>query len=169
MRSLITRERQRFIHYARSLLRETAEMEAEDVVQDVLLRMLERTESTATVENMTAYIYRSLRNHVIDYRRTQKTTLSLDNESSASGERFIDLLQEHRPNALELLQTEQGQQELFEALESLSEMEKQIIIAHELEGTPFKELTTAWEVPINTLLSHKSRAMKKLKNYFSDR
>ena len=45
-------------------------------------------------------------------------------------------------------------------------MEKEVIIAHELEGVPFKELSATWNVPLNTLLSHKSRAMKKLKKRF---
>ena len=169
LRSFIKSERQRFINYVRSLLRETAEMDAEDVVQDVLLRMLERPDSTATLENMTAYVYRSLRNRVIDFRRTRKPNLSLDNESDKNGARLIDLLQSQQPNALEILQTQQGKQELFEALDCLSEREKQVVIAHELEGVPFRELSGAWGIPQNTLLSHKSRAMKKLKIYFSDR
>lgn len=168
MLSFVKSERQRFVHYVRSLLRETADMDAEDVVQDVLLRMLERADTSDTLENMAAYIYRSLRNRVIDYRRTQRPKLSLDYGSSENGERLIDLLQDQKPNTLELLQTQQGKQELFEALECLSGMEKQVIIAHELEGVPFRELAIAWEVPQNTLISHKSRAMKKLKNYFSD-
>jgi RNA polymerase sigma factor (sigma-70 family) len=150
-------------------MKETAEMDAEDVVQDVLLKILERGSSTLTIENMTAYIYRSLRNRVIDYRRTLKPIQSLNTEVYSSGERLIDLLQDHRPNALELLQTRQGKQELFEAFGCLSAMEKQVIVAHELEGTPFKELAIFLRIPQNTLLSHKSRAMKKLNKYFSDR
>jgi len=148
------------------LLREVAEVDAEDIVQDVLLRMIERSDTTAPLENMTAYVYRSLKNQVIDYRRSQRPTVSLDNVLDGDSESFVNLLKDHKPNALEQLHSSQGKQELFEALECLSEIEKQVIIAHELEGIAFKELAIAWEVPQNTLLSHKSRAMKKLKIHF---
>ena len=167
-RSFIKSERQRFIHYVRSLLRETAEMDAEDVVHDVLVKMLERTDSTVPLENLGGYIYRSLRNRVIDYVRTRKTTLSLDQESEGESAKLIDLLYDLRPNALEVLQTEEGKTTLFEALEELNEIEKEVIIAHEFEGIPFKELAQMWDIPQNTLLSHKSRAMKKLKRHFAD-
>ncbi len=92
--------------------------------------------------------------------------MSLDAESGDSGGKLIDLLKDVRPDALEVLQTREGKEELFEALEELSGMEKEVIIAHELEGVPFKELSRTWNVPLNTLLSHKSRAMKKLKKRF---
>ena len=167
-RSFTRSERQRFIHFVGSLMKETGDMDAEDVVQDVLLSLLEKTDLTEPLENMAAYVYRSLRNRVIDYFRTRKSNLSLDSGPDEEGGKLIELLHDFRPNALEVLQTEQGREELFEALERLSEMEKQVIIAHELEGIPFKEIAQMWEVPLNTLLSHKSRAMKKLKEHFSN-
>jgi RNA polymerase sigma factor (sigma-70 family) len=68
---------------------------------------------------------------------------------------------------MELLQTSQGREPLFTALERLSDMERDVVIAHEFEGIPFKELSIRLDVPQNTLLSHKSRAIKKLKQYFS--
>jgi RNA polymerase sigma factor (sigma-70 family) len=160
---LIERERKKLIRYVRPLLRETADMDAEDLVQDVLLKVLERADSPVNIEHTTAYIYRSLRNRVIDYRRTQKPTQSIKTVSGENGESLIDLLQDHKPNAIELLQTEHGKRELFEALECLSRIERQVIIAHELEGASFKEMTTLLAVPKNALLSHKSRALQKLK------
>lgn len=167
MYDLLDRERKKLVGYVRSLLRETADMDAEDLVQDVLLRFLERPGSSGTIENSTAYIYSSLRNRVIDYRRKRKPIQHSDSAESPGGENLIDLLQDHRPNAIDQLQTLQGKQELFEALECLNEIEKQVVIAYELEGIPFKVLAEEWTMPQNTLLSHKSRAMKKLKNYFS--
>ena len=99
--------------------------------------------------------------------RTRKPVLSLDSESDG-GAKLIDLLQDRNADALEILQTQEGKEELFEALEGLSEMEREVVIAHEFEGVPFKELSEIWNVPQNTLLSHKSRAMKKLRKHFLD-
>ncbi len=167
VRSFVQSERQRFIYYVRSLLKGTAKMDAEDVVHDVLIKILERADLPAP-DFLAAYIYRSLRNRAIDYVRTRKPTLSLDAESDEGGGKLIDLLQDLKPNALEVLQTQEGKEQLFEALEALNEMEREVIIAHELEGVPFKELAQMWSVPLNTLLSHKSRAMMKLKKHFLD-
>ena len=167
VRSFIASERLRFVNYARSLVRGTADMDAEDIVHDVLIKILDRADLPAP-EQLAAYIYRSLRNRVIDKLRTRKPTVSLDAENDEGNGRFIDLLRDGRPDALEILQAQEGREELFEALEGLAEMEKEVIIAHEFEGIPFKELAESWGVPQNTLLSHKSRAMKKLKQHFQD-
>ena len=93
--------------------------------------------------------------------------MSLDAQLSSESERLIDLLHDHRPDALEVLQTEEGKRELFIALDTLSEIERDVVIAHEFEGTSFKEMSDMWNVSQNTLLSHKSRAMKKLKKHFT--
>jgi len=165
-RSLIQGERQRLINYVRSRLTETADMDAEDVVHDVLVKMLERPDSIAPLENLAAYVYRSLRNRVIDHLRARRPTLSLDEDVQGEGEGLIDILADIAPDAFDLMQSREGQQALFEALETLPDIERQVVIAHELEGTPFKTLAEAWGVPQNTLLSHKSRAIRKLKQHF---
>ena len=165
--SFIVRERRKLVGYVRSLVRDTADMDAEDVVQDVLVRFLERTDF-ATPENLAAYIYRSLKNRVIDNMRTRKATMSLDAEIENGGMRLVDLLQDRSTNALEVLQTREGRDELFNALSTLNEMERDVVIAHELEGVPFAELAEMWNIPLNTLLSHKSRAMRKLKQIYQN-
>ena len=166
VRAFIDSERQRLVHYVRSLVQDTADMDAEDVVQDVLVKILERSDMTAP-ENLAAYIYRSLKNRVIDNMRTRKPTMSLDAVDEDGGS-LMELLQDSRPNAMEVLQSDEGKEELFQALETLSEMERRVIISHEFEGIPFAEMSQLWDVPQNTLLSHKSRAMKKLRNQFLD-
>ena len=167
-RSFVSGERLKLVRYVRTLLRETAELDAEDVVHDVLLKIGEKTDLMLPLEDLAAYTYRSLRNRVIDYFRTRKAMLSLEDAGEEEGLRLIDLLSDMRPSALEALETQEGRAKLFEALEGLSEIERDVIVAHEFERVPFKELSRAWKVPQNTLLSHKSRAMKKLRKRFGN-
>ena len=47
VRSYIESERHRLVDYARSLVRDRAEMDAEDIVHDVLVKVLERADVTA--------------------------------------------------------------------------------------------------------------------------
>ena len=54
--------------------------------------------------------------------------------------------------------------QLFEALTALSEIERDVVIAHSLKGIPFNQLAIDFNLPLNTLLSHKARGMKKLKS-----
>lgn len=163
LRAFLGIERQRFVNYVRTLVREAAELDAEDIVQDVLVRLIEKSDATAPLDNLAAYVYRSLRNRVIDGLRVRKRTVSLDDDTQVEEQQFVDIFQDLGPNPLEELQTQEGQQALFEALGHLSEIERDVVIAHELEGVPFKALAAEWRIPINTLLSHKSRAMKKLR------
>ena len=165
VRAFIRNERQKLVSYVTSRLSVAARVDAEDLVHDVLINILERADVLAP-EYLAAYVYRSLKNRVIDHRRTDRPTVSLDAESEQGDGRFIDLLKDLKPNPVDALQTTQGREQLFKALDGLSEMERQVVIAHEFEGVPFKELSRRWDIPQNTLLSHKSRAMKKLKRHF---
>ena len=163
IRTFLSRERSRLISYARSILWD-ADVDAEDVVHDVLLKLLERSDSPAP-EFLAAYTYRSLRNRVTDIARTSKDHVSIN----ADNDSLLEILQDKSPTAMDELATAQGQQELFAALDILTETERQVVIANELEGQTFKSLSAAWDMPLNTLLSHKSRAMKKLRKQLTGR
>ena len=163
IRLFLSTERNRFIGYVRSLLKD-ASIDAEDVVQDVLLKILERGDSPAP-EFLTAYTYRSLRNRVTDLARSRRVNVSID----ADSESLLEILQDNGPGALELISSAEGQKTLFAALDTLSDIERQVVIANELEGESFRHLAEAWDIPINTLLSHKARAMKKLRKQLSRR
>lgn len=169
-RSFLAGERQRWVAYVRSLVSETTEMDAEDVVQDVLLRLLERADliPRRPEDSLIAYVYRSLRNRVIDRARAKKPNVSLDLEVDDQGTSFVELMRDTTPTIVEKLQTDEGQSALFAALEQLSEVERDVIIAHEFEGIPFRELEVRFNTPQNTLLSHKARGMTKLKQILED-
>ena len=162
----IRQERQKLLSYVGSLLGGPTSVEAEDLVHDVLISIMERSDRLSP-EYLAAYVYRSLKNRVIDVRRTRHPTVSLDTHPTDGSSRLSDVLKSLSPNPMDALQTEEGRALLFEALEKLGEMERKVLIAHEFEGMPFKELSQRWGVPQNTLLSHKSRAMKKLKRDLS--
>ena len=168
--ALIKQERQRFIAFVRALLRGASELDPEDVLHDVLARLLGKPNLELPVDRMTAYIFRSLRNRVVDHMRTRARHVSLDADGDENDDRsqpkLIDLLHDVNPDALEVLQSDEGKRALFKALDSLSAIERTVVIAHELEGESFKELASRLRLPLNTLLSHKARAMKKLEKHF---
>lgn len=161
--SFIRRERTRLISVARNLLKD-ASIDAEDIVHDVFLKLLERGDRPAP-EYLAAYTYRSIKNRITDLARTRRQNVSIDDEDHS----LLHILSARGPNALEILSSEEGQQALFKALDTLSDMERRVVIANELEGHTFRDLAESWNIPINTLLSHKSRAMQKLRKQLNRR
>lgn len=134
----------------------------EDIVQDVALGLMERLDPAVPIANLSAYIYRSLRNRIIDDSRKKTFTVSIEN--------FTD--QKNRNQLLDSYsnETQAGNNEyndispemLREAISRLRPDEQALIIATEFGERSFEELSEEWEVPIGTLLSRKHRALAKL-------
>ncbi len=75
---LIHREYDRMVGFVRSRLRDSGDREAEDVIQDVLASVVEKLNVASPLEDFTAYIYRGLRNRIIDTFRRKRDVVSLD-------------------------------------------------------------------------------------------
>jgi RNA polymerase sigma factor (sigma-70 family) len=146
----IATEWNRLVGYVRGWIADTAEREAEDVVQDVLERLFEASDMGAPITDISAYLYRSLRNRVIDlYRRRRGTTTEL-----------ADDISDTRFEASEEIGRAESQEEMFAAIDALPEPQREVLVATELEGRTFRELAEEWDVPIGTLLARKHRAMQ---------
>ncbi len=151
----IATEWHRLVGYVRAWIADTADRDAEDVVQDVLERMFANAEDTEPIADLSAYLYRSLRNRVIDLYRKPKRTIELSEDSAE----IADL----RYDVEETLGREEASEAMFEAIEDLPEAQREVLVATELEGRSFKELAAEWNVPIGTLLARKSRAVAALR------
>jgi RNA polymerase sigma factor (sigma-70 family) len=148
----IATEWHRLVGYVRAWIADTADRDAEDVVQDVLERMFVNAESTEPIADLSAYLYRSLRNRVIDLYRKPKRTAELSEE-------IADI----RYDVVEALDREEATEALFDAIGDLPEAQREVLVATELGGRSFKELAAEWNVPIGTLLARKSRAVRALR------
>ena len=60
-------------------------------------------------------------------------------------------------------------QHLFQAIDSLNDQARAIIIETEFNGRSFRELADQWKIPIGTLLARKSRALKKIRELLIDK
>lgn len=61
------------VGYVRHIIDDASDRDSEDIVQDVMAGIFEAADITRPVENLSAYIYRSLRNRVIDIIRDRKS------------------------------------------------------------------------------------------------
>lgn len=155
-------ENKRLKAYVQRRIQSLSEMDAEDIVGEVMLNMLGR-DSVGDAENLTAYIYRSLRNRMIDHYRKTRHTVSLesflDEDSDIS---FISLLSDGTSVSGEVERKELMRM-ISQAISMLERRQRAIFVATELNGKTFRELSKEWNEPIGTLLSRKSRAVKALR------
>jgi RNA polymerase sigma factor (sigma-70 family) len=147
------REYFRLVRYVRRMIDDAADRDAEDIVQDVMLSIFDKADVTMPIENLAAYVYRSLRNKVIDIFRKKEDLLSLS-----------DVIHDARSDTERDVARKELMDFVFQAIDSLPEDQRTVLIATDLEGYSFRELSEEWEVPIGTLLARKSRALKHMRN-----
>jgi RNA polymerase sigma factor (sigma-70 family) len=161
----------RAVAYVRRLIDDAAERDGEDIVQDVFLNVCHGAGMTRPIENVSAYLYQALRHKAIDYlRRRRWDRVSLEQEifDDADG-RLIDYLPDAGTDPEDQLEQMEMMHLIFEAIESLNENEKAILIETEFEGRSYRELADTWQIPLGTLLSRKSRAMAKIRVILAER
>jgi RNA polymerase sigma-70 factor (ECF subfamily) len=151
------REYHRLTGYVRSLLAQSGEQDAEDIVQEVMVSLFRRVELTGPVEDLAAYVYGSLRNRIIDVYRRRKENLSYDeNEySSSKDERFL-------PD--EIFQHAELASEIQKAVDQLPPPLKSIFVMVEVEGLTHKQAAELLEIPLGTALTWNREARRRLRN-----
>lgn len=159
------KKREKLIRYVHRWVEDTAERDAEDIVHDVMLNIFDKSDITASIENLSAYVYRSLYNRVIDGYRAMKHIHSLDAcVRKDSGKTLMDLLEDVRYDQHTEMEKKQLRGRIFNAIDQLKPILKEVFIATELEGYSFRELASMWNVPMGTLLARKHRATKKIQS-----
>lgn len=161
---------QSLVRYVRSLIADTASRDGEDIVQDVVFNVLEKADIVAPIANLSAYIYRSLRNRVIDELRSpEKESVSLESEAFPDSDiSLADVLTGDSENPTEAMERAEINERMYSAMNALSPEQRNVIIATEFEERSFRELSEAWEVPVGTLLARKARGIKAIRKYLSE-
>jgi RNA polymerase sigma factor (sigma-70 family) len=162
-------ERDRLVRYVRGLIDDAADRDSEDVVQDVLESILRQVDVNRPIDDLSAYVYRALRNRVIDLFRKKRNMTSIDAPLDDDDElSLLSLLSDTSASAFDELYGLEIRYRIFEAIEALNDDEKAVVIETELNERTFKELAEVWEVPLGTLLSRKSRALAKIAEALAD-
>ena len=72
-------ESKKLINYVKKKIINIGDMDAEDIVSEVMLKIVNKADSTSTIDNLSAYVYQSIKNKITDNFRKGKKPLSLDN------------------------------------------------------------------------------------------
>jgi RNA polymerase sigma factor (sigma-70 family) len=146
-----------------------SDTEAEDIVSDLMADLFETADILNRVENISAYIYQSIRNKAIDYLRKRKKTVSFSDLVSEETDDFArEAIPEPRYDMTAELEAAEIRRRLVRALDALEPNQRTVWIATELDGYSFRELSEEWRVPIGTLLARKHRANAALQKELQD-
>jgi len=162
----VVRERTRLGNFIRRRVRDPGE--AEDILQDVFYEFVQAYRLPEPIEQAGAWLFRAERNRIID-RFRKKKELPLPGTVDDDGEYRLDLAlpaSDAGPAAAYarsvVLKT------LQDALDELPANQRDIFIAHELEGRSFKELAAESGLSVNTLLARKRYAVLHLRARLQD-
>jgi RNA polymerase sigma factor (sigma-70 family) len=164
----VVRERARLGNFIRQRVRDPGD--AEDILQDVFFEFVEAYRLPAPIEQASAWLFHVARNRIIDrFRKKKELPIadmagSSDSADDADSEYRLDLAlpsQDAGPEAVYarsvLLKSLQN------ALDELPPEQREVFVAHELDGQSFKELAAASGVGVNTLLARKRYAVLHLR------
>src|SRR6202035_4106567 len=146
--STVQRERGRLAAFIRRRIADAAE--AEDVLQDALYELVVAYRMMQPVEQAGAWLTRVARNRIIDRFRSRSRE-PLAGPPAAPGE-------DHDEAFEDLLPAPEDGPESAVLREMMLE-EREVFVAHELDGLSFRELSARSGVGINTLLSRKRYAV----------
>jgi RNA polymerase sigma-70 factor (ECF subfamily) len=163
LKSLIKKDYNKLLEYTRYQLAELTHIDAEDVLHEVAFNVYKKIDFETAIQNVAAYVYRSIKNKVTDIIRKPRNTVSLDSlDEKGYSNSHPDSLISKDESVDKRLEREEMYDYLHRALNSLPSDYQNIIVATEFEEKTLQELSLEWNIPLGTLLSRRHRALAKL-------
>ena len=158
----ISRERGRLRNFIRRRVPDANE--AEDILQDVFFEYVEAYRLPDTIEQVGAWLFRVARNRIIDrFRKKREVQLPDAGGDEDDGHWLEEVLPSPDAGPEAVYARGVLLEELLAALGELPKEQRDVFIAHELDGRSFKELAADGDVSVNTLLARKRYAVLHLR------
>jgi RNA polymerase sigma factor (sigma-70 family) len=162
---VFSREQSRLRNFIRKRVADTGD--AEDILQDVFYELVEAYRALIPVEHTSAWLFRVARNKIVDLFRKKKPEAFAGGTASGNedDEPFAleDLLPSPDAGPEAAYAREVLLEELEHALNELPDEQREVFVAHEIEGVSFKDLAAKTGLSVNTLLSRKHYGVLQLR------
>jgi len=161
---VIAEERFRLRNFIRKRVHNEAD--AEDLLQEVFYELVEANRLLMPIEHVTGWLFRVARNRITDLFRKKKAETFSDAAIEDEGGELLqieDLLPSPEAGPEALYVRHVLLEELEFALAELPDEQREVFVAHELEGRSFKDLAAESGISVNTLLSRKRYAVLHLR------
>lgn len=145
--------------------------DAEDLVQDVLVKLMPKTDELSRIERLRPWLKRVLYRQFIDHHRKQSRRPDVNLtvvKNSDTDDDSVDIM-ERIANTLDGPADNLGHQQLQKSMQKLlcelNPDQRALIVMHDMEGRPQEEIADILEVPVGTIKSrlHRTRAQLKRK------
>jgi RNA polymerase sigma factor (sigma-70 family) len=130
--------------------------DAEDVLQDVLSRLVEANRLLMPIDHLTGWLFRVARNRIADLFREAET-------EAREGPEVLELLPSPHAGPEAARARRDRLQSLARAIAELPPDQRAVFLGHEIDGKSFKEMAAETGVGVNTLLSRKRYAVLHLR------
>lgn len=138
------------------------EAEAEDVVQDVYLKV-RAAKYAEEIANPGAFLYKVAANLALDHRRRQQRARARDgqwveaNHQKIGAEAIVD-----QPEAGAAYDAKQRLTRMIKALDGLSPQCRRVFMLHKLEGLSHRQVAARLNISTSTVEKHMNKALKQL-------
>ena len=166
---VVKREQFRLLNFIRRRVPDPRD--AEDILQDVFYKLVEANRMLMPIDHVTGWLFRVARNRITDLFRKKKPESFSEGAIADEEDELLqleDLLPSPDAGPEALYARNVLLDELELAVEELPEKQREVFIAHELEGRSFKEIAAKTGVSVNTLLSRKRYAVLHLRERLQD-
>jgi RNA polymerase sigma factor (sigma-70 family) len=161
---VVKREQSRLLNFIRRRVPDPRD--AEDILQDVFYELVEANRLLMPIEHITGWLFRVARNRITDLFRKKRPESFSDTAVGDVDDEMLqleDLLPSPDAGPEALYARRVLLEELELAVDELPEEQREVFVAHELEGRSFKEIAGKTGVSVNTLLSRKRYAVLHLR------
>ena len=161
---VVKREQSRLRHFIRRRVADPRD--AEDILQDVFYELVEANRLLMPIEHVTGWLFRVARNRITDLFRKKRPESFSDSAVADENDELLrveDLLPSPDAGPEALYARNVLLDELELAFDELPDEQREVFVAHELEGRSFKEMAAETGVSVNTLLSRKRYAVLHLR------
>jgi RNA polymerase sigma factor (sigma-70 family) len=161
---VVTREQARLRNFIRRRVPDPRD--AEEILQEVFYELVEANRLLMPIEHVTGWLFRVARNRITDlFRKKRPESFSGMAIEDEDGDllRLEDLLPspDDGPDGLYLRNLLLDELEL--AINELPPEQREVFVAHEIEGISFKQMAAETGVNVNTLLARKRYAVRRLR------
>ena len=158
----IGREQNRLRNFIRKRVADIDD--AEDILQDVFYELVVATRLMKPIEHVSGWLFRVARNRITDLFRLKRAEVSTDDPVAGEDNlSFEDLLPSPDGGPEAAYARRVLLEELGAALDELPEEQREVFVAHEMDGRSFRQLAEETGLNINTLLSRKHYAILHLR------
>ena len=154
----------KLIHIARGYL--VLHENAEEIVQNVFLKLWERKNKLKNITNINSYLYLMVKNACLDHIKHEKIKIGYSknvwDRKNAIRHQFI------KDEAAALLLENELEKKIMESIELLPEKCKKVFIKSRIEGKKHHEIAELLGISKRTVDNHISNALKHMKLHLKD-